>query len=303
MTRKTLFHLTLWAAGLALFSLFSALLIQPTAAFGAAPAAHAAQFTYEPTPTPGPDGKIVYIVQAGDSAWSIAARFGFVNEKYNELKQLNRWGDNPIINVGDEVILGFAGPGEAESTSSVPTATPPPAEPTATPKPGFAKLCVILYNDANGDSLRQEEEGSIAGGAISVSNRSGSISRTIDTGINLDQLCFDDYPVPYYASYVEELPEGRYTVSVAVPDHYNPTTTLNLDVTLDAGDTTILDFGAQEGSRAEPVSPVEEAPEPAEKSPLLGILGGSLLLVGVVLGLFAGRLMKLRAKIVRKLSE
>ncbi|RPH75775.1 LysM domain-containing protein [bacterium] len=300
MTKKTILHLTLGLAGLVLFFLLSARLIQPVSA------APAAQFTYEPTPTPRPDGKIVYIVQPGDSAWSIAARFGFVNEKYNELKMLNRWGDNPIINEGDEIVLGYAGPSEAEATQNAgPTPTPTVGAPTPTSPPGFGRLCIIFYNDLNGDSLRQEEEGSVPGGAISVSNRTGSVSRTVDTGATLDLVCYDEYPDgPYMVSFAEELPEGRYTVSVAVPDDYNPTTTLTLDVTLNAGDITILDFGAQAGSLAAPIAAIENDPQaPSGNSPVLGILGVSLLLVGVGMGIFAGRLMKLRAKLARKLSE
>ena len=36
-------------------------------------AAPMAQLTVFPTPTPGPDGKIIYIAQEGDSLWRIAA--------------------------------------------------------------------------------------------------------------------------------------------------------------------------------------------------------------------------------------
>ena len=42
--------------------------------------------------------------------------------------------------------------------------------------------------------------------------------------------------------------EGDYNVSVAIPEGYNPTTSLNAPITLVAGDITYLNFGAQAGS-------------------------------------------------------
>ncbi|MGE5222432.1 MAG: LysM peptidoglycan-binding domain-containing protein, partial [Omnitrophica WOR_2 bacterium] len=137
-------------------------------------AAPQAQFTPYPTPTPGPDGKIIYIAQANDNAWRIAAIFGL---QLNDLRTLNKWGDNPIIKEGDKIILGYAGPAEPTFTPG-PSATPAPLLPSPSPMPGYGNLCVFLYNDQNGDSLHQEEEPSIPLGAISVSNRSGSVSKT-----------------------------------------------------------------------------------------------------------------------------
>jgi hypothetical protein len=232
------------------------------------------QYTYVPTPTPGVDGRIIFIV-TDESPWVIAARFNIPME---ELRALNMWGDNPITRPGDEILLGYAGPAEVTPTPG-PTATPERALPTPTYEPGWGIICILLYKDLNGDSFRQEDEPSIPGGAISISNRSGTVSITENTVAGFDYQCF------------EELAEGTYTVSVAIPDGYNSTTLTNRTIDLAAGDITYLGFAAHANSAA-----VAEAPSPEEagRSPWLGILGGIFLLSALVLTVFGGRLLSFR---------
>ena len=233
------------------------------------------QFTYIPTPTPGPDGRIIYIVQAGDSLWSIAARFGFdTNEKLNELRSLNKYGDNPIIKPGDTVLLGFAGPA-APSVTPGPTSTPASLLPTPSPKPGWGNLCILLYNDINGDSIREEDEPTIPKGEFSVTDQLGQVSKTATTESGTDPICFD------------QLPEGTYNVTVAIPEGYNATTGMHQSIDLRAGDVTQLNFGAQADTQTQVDAPT---PQGNGKSPILAIAGALLLIVGVSLALFAGRL-------------
>jgi hypothetical protein len=236
-----------------------------------AAAAPLPQYTYIPTPTPGVDGRIIFIV-TDESPWTIAARFNIPME---ELRALNSWGDNPITRPGDEILLGYAGPAEATPTPE-PTAIPEAAFPTPTSEPGWGIICILLYNDLNGDSFRQEEEPSILGGAISISNRSGTVSITENTVSGLEYQCF------------EELAEGSYTVSVAVPDGYNSTTLTNRSVDLSAGDITYLGFAAHSNSESIAQSP---PPEEGGRSPLLGVIGGIFLLFALGLTIFAGRLL------------
>jgi len=230
------------------------------------------QLTPFPTPTPGPDGRIVYKVQEGDTLLRIALIAGITVDELRGLNELT--GDN--IFVGQDLLLGLAGPSQVTPTAG-PSPTPTPLLPTPSPLPGLANLCVILYDDVNGDSIRQEEETSIPGGAISVNNRSGSVSETTQTGGGLDPFCF------------EELPEGEYTISVAIPAGYNPTTVTNYALRLNAGDETFIDFGAQANTEA-----AIEAPTPtgSGRSPLLGIIGGLFLLAGIGVAVFASRLMR-----------
>jgi hypothetical protein len=237
-----------------------------------ASAAPAAQYTYIPTPTPGPDGRIIFIV-TDESPWTIAARF---NIPIEELRQLNMWGDNPITRPGDEILLGYAGPAEVTPTPG-PTAIPEAVLPTPTYEPGWGIMCILLYNDLNGDSFRQEDEPSIPDGAISISNRSGTVSITDSTVVGLDYQCY------------EQLMEGAYTVSVAVPDGYNATTQTNRSVNLAAGDITYLGFAAHASSDAN----AQAAPaESAGRSPWLGIIGGIFLLSALGLTIFTSRLIK-----------
>jgi hypothetical protein len=138
---------------------------------------------------------------------------------------------------------------------------------------------VLLFEDVNGDSMRQEEEISLAGGAINISNRDGSVSITEDTPVHDPDSPTEDYFC------TEGLDEGDYNVSVAIPEGYNPTTSLNTGLQLLAGDTTYLNFGAQAGSVV-----IEEGvslPESTGSSPLLGIIGFLLLLGGIGLGVYS----------------
>jgi hypothetical protein len=237
-----------------------------------------AQFTPFPTPTPGPDGRIIYIAVEGDSAWRISAIFGFTGDKYNELRTLNKWGDNPVIRPGDEIILGFSAPAEP-TVAAGPSQTPAPILPTPSPEAGWGELCLILFNDLNGDSLRQESEPSLPGGAISISSRDGSISLTADTAVGFDHQCFKD------------LPEGRYNISIAIPEGYNPTTVLNYSLDILSGEINYVPFGAQANSET-----VAELPTPQGEgnSPWLGLLGGALVVAALGLAFFGGRFLRLK---------
>ena len=272
----------LLSLGLAAIIGFFAILGTPVSA------APAAQFTPYPTPTPGPDGQIIYIVEEGDSAWRIAAIF---NIPLDKLYELNHWDKDHVIRPGDQVFLGLAGP-QAVTPAAGPTSTPLPVNPTQTPPPGWGNLCVLLYNDRNGDGIRQEEEPALAGGAISVSNRDGSVSRTADTDSGApDSVCNADA-----AGFVmfETLPEGYYNITVAVPDGYNATTVLNSPATLNSGQIIFISFGAQ--ANAETAAEIPVIPDGQSlsaipgRSPLLGILGGAIVLLGVGLGVYAALL-------------
>lgn len=236
-------------------------------------AAPLAQPTPFPTPTPGPDGRIIYIVQPEDTLFRISAISGV---SVDEIRALNNLGANDIIVPGTPLLLGLAGPAIFTATPGA-TFTPQPQEPTPTPDTGSGQLCILLFEDLNGDSLRQTSEPSIPGGAISISDRSGEISLTETTPAGLDPVCFDD------------LIEGDYNITVAAPEGYNPTTVMNYALRLEAGDATYLDFGSQKDS--ETLAEIASTPVAAQgnTSSILGILGVLLVLGGIGLGFFAAR--------------
>lgn len=236
-------------------------------------AAPAYQLTPFPTPTPGPDGRIIYIVQPNDTLLRISLIAGI---SVDELRGLNNLTGENIV-VGQELLLGLGGPSQVTPTPG-PSPTPTIEVPTPTAQPGSGSLCVLLYFDQNGDSIRQEEEPSIAGSAISITGQSGQVSLTETTKSGLEAQCFED------------LPQDSYTVSVAVPEGYNPTTESSFILELNAGDISYLDFGAQPNSETEVDTP--ETPADGGRSPMFGILGALFLLVGAALALFAGRYLR-----------
>ena len=228
------------------------------------------------TPTPMPDGRIIWIVQANDTLLSISLISGV---PVDEIKGMNNLFRDTIYE-GQELLLGLRGPEEVTITPG-PTPTPTEFIPTPSPKPGHGNLCIMLFNDMNGDSIHQEDEPSIPEGAINISNRSGTVSETAPTGAQLEPHCF------------EILPEGDYTISVAVPEGFNPTTETSYELALNAGDETYMNFGAQ--ANAETLAEAQLVPAPeGGKSPLLGIVGGVLLIAGIVTALFAARILRLR---------
>ena len=256
------------------------LLVLPLLLFGILLPAGASPSAQEfPSPTPGPDGRILYTVQAGDSCFRIEALYGITVE---QLRGLNpQLDENCTLIVGDQLMLGIGGPA---ALSPTPGPSPTLAPPTATPTPpaGTTEICVLLYEDENGDALRQETEIGIADGAVSVSNSAGTFSETKSTVSVIDpdteeplQVCFTD------------VPEGEYNISLAVPENYNPTTQLTSTFTIKAGDIALFDFGAQSQTEtiAEPIP--ENGGGGGATSPIFGILGGVLLLGGLGLAWYA----------------
>src|SRR4030066_228577 len=90
-------------------------------------AAPQAQLTVFPTPTPGPDGKIIYVVQPNDTLWRISAITGV---KIETIRELNNLGVNDTIMPGDRLLLGYAGP-----SGGAPTAGPIATQAFVTPTP------------------------------------------------------------------------------------------------------------------------------------------------------------------------
>ena len=250
------------------------------------------------TPTAGPDGRIIYTVSEGDSCQRIALLH---NIDINQLRALNpELDEDCTVIVGQALMIGMGGPAAAPTITPGPSPTPTQVLPTPTPFGGTTEICVLLFEDINGDGLRQEAELGLAGGAISVTNTLGGYSKTQDTSseidINTDEpayICFGEK-----ASDLEELPdseklpEGKYTISAAIPDGYNPTTNLSYSLEVEAGERNSISFGAQ--SQASTLEDIDE--EANNPSIFLGILGAILLFGGGGLGWYAMRMNKSASK-------
>ena len=228
------------------------------------------------TSTPGPDGRIIYIVQEGDTCSQVALLHGIT---VPQLRSFNtRLDENCTLTPNQQLVVGL-------SISNIPTsgvaATLPSPTVTLTPVSGTTEVCVLLFNDANGDALRQETEFGLDGGAVSLTNVNGSYSKTENTTSAVDP----DTEEPVRTCFLD-VPQGDYTLSMGVPDNYNRTMLDTYKLTVKAGDRASIDFGAQ--SKTVTINDPAETEENG-RSPLLGIFGVLLLLGGVGLGYYAYR--------------
>ncbi|MBN1264853.1 MAG: LysM peptidoglycan-binding domain-containing protein [Anaerolineales bacterium] len=222
-----------------------------------------------PTPTPDAEGNIIYVVQSGDSPWTIAAVAGITLE---ELYALNGMQQDDFITPGMQLLLG---------TAPLPTETSPPAAQLtetamaipSTPVYGVGEICILIFEDENGNARLDETEGALPDGQISVIGVDGTQVGEHTTDTDPEGFCFKD--VEY----------GDYNVSAAVPEHFNATTSMNLGITLEAGDVSYIQFGAQ----ASGVVDLPDNDQGNQRSLVLGILGVCLLIAAGGLGFYAFR--------------
>lgn len=238
----------------------------------------------DPTATPLIDGRILYIVKAGDNCFRVAALHGITIE---QLRQLNKELDeNCSLTEGQELLISIV------SIVGTPTAgpSPTPLPPTVTPTPftGTTEICVLLFEDTNGDALRQETEPAVAGGAVSVTENNGEYSAAQETFIPAD-------PDVYQGICFLDVPEGNYNITVGIPDNYNPTVDLNYSLDVNAGDRAEVPFGVQRKDVV--VDPGAADQADSGTSPIFGIIGGLLLLGGAGLGYYAWKSGKPESKL------
>lgn len=216
------------------------------------------------TPTPDLDGRIFYVVKPGDTCISVSL---LNNIALDQLRTLNDLDEACVLNENQKLLIATVV--VRPTTSQAPSETP--ALPSPTPFRGNGEVCVILFNDINGNAVAEEGEPAIAGGAVDISDRLGRVSLTGQSSASIeDPTCF------------EEMPEGQYNISMAAPDGYNPTTRMNYALEVRAGDSSKVDFGAQLSSQAAPTSVAEGG-----RSPLLAILGVLVVLAGVGVAIYA----------------
>ena len=151
---------------------------------------------------------------------------------------------------------------EAQLTAQTPpTATPAPAQPqptippqptggvptepaaatlaaesataTASPTPaGSATICVNAFMDANGNGLRDADEGYVSGVTLTVAQGATIAGQVVSTGEE-EPLCFGN------------LPAGRYEVAQTLPASLETTTQPNAVIEVAEGQTVALEFGSR----------------------------------------------------------
>lgn len=257
------------------------ILLVAAAAFAVSLPAHAAPSQQQfATNTPLPDGRILYTIQAGDTCTRIQLLY---NITFEQLRQLNQNINTDCTNLipGQQLLVGTGGPAAAPTITPGPSPTPAPPTITPTPFAGTTEICVLLFDDINGNALRETGENVIPGGAISVTEVTGKYSKTLQTAMPAD-------PTAYQGTCFADVPEGKYNIGVAIPDNFSPTMSLTYTLDVKAGDTAYVDFGAQsrEPSAAQPSSTTSGG---GGTSPFLGLVGGFLLLGGLGLGWYALR--------------
>lgn len=240
------------------------------------------------TNTPLPDGRILYTIQAGDTCTKIQLLYSITLAQLRELNQ-NINTDCTNLIPGQQLLVGTGGPAAAPTSTPGPSPTPGPPTPTPTPFAGTTEICVLLFNDINGNSLRDASEPVVLGGAISVTEVTGKYSKTLETAANPD-------PTAYQGTCFNDVPEGKYNIGVAIPDNYSPTMNLTYTLNVHAGDIAYVDFGAQ-SRETTAARPTGSSGGTGGTSPLLGFLGGLLLLSGLGLGWYALRLRSPRGKL------
>lgn len=227
------------------------------------------QATYN-TPTPNVNGQIIYTVQEGETCTIIFLK---TDVTIDQLSAMNNLGPECDIFAGQELILGTVEP--ATATLEGPVQTPTPGAPTPTPFEGGGEVCVVLFEDLDGNQMRSESELYLSGGVISINNRAGTYSETAETvggdPALVEPVCF------------EEVPGGEYNLSMGIPDGYIATTSLNYALEVTAGDTVVIDFGAQPGSQ---INNGDQAEVDGDRSPLLLAVGLFLLAGGAGLAFF-----------------
>ena len=248
-----------------------------------------------PLPTPDNSGQIIYYVQPNDNLVHIATiACGETMECVEKLKLANGLtGD--IIYPGQRLIIGplegtlsaveaeeTPAPAEADDTSSAAemaaeegavagageveaVAEEAAGGEAAPPQEATGAICVTLYSDANGNGVLDAGEQLVAEGIFSLVN--------LDNGETLDSYATDGASEPYCFA---DLATGTFRVISAAPVGHTPTTRVDWDLTLAAGSTANLEFGAQ--FTGEEVAPTE-VPESTPLQPaLIGAFGVVLLL-------------------------
>lgn len=221
------------------------------------------------TPTPDAEGRIYYVVAAGDNCTRIAL---LNNISLDQLMTLNNLTaeECTALTVGQKLLLATV---TVPTAANTPAVSPTPSGPAVTPPAGYGTLCVYLFDDANGNAVADAGEGPIGGAAISLTDIQGAIALNGQTTADGQPTCF------------ENLPEGEYNVTLGLPQGYNPTTQMNYGLSLKAGNRALVDFGAQRSSEASTAG----QGSPRQISPLMAALGGVLLVAGIALGVYAGR--------------
>lgn len=240
------------------------------------------------TATPQPDGSIIHTVGSGETCTGIAVAY---NISLDELYTQNSLSNDKCRFVSPGQTLIIRPP--QQPTPAPPTPTPDavamaetPSEVVDPPEQANGSICILGFEDKDGNGFREPIEAKLAGMTFEVSDGTQVIA-TYTTDEQNASYCF------------AEVPPGSYVVSWT-GEALSPTSEQSWSVTLEAGRTVNREFGAQtsggeNGENGSISGPAQGNGLPAWAMALLLAVGVMLLLSGVgVAGYFV--LMR-RAKI------
>lgn len=239
-----------------------------------------------PTSTPRPDGAVIHVVRSGDTLLGIAIQY---NVDLNELRRLNAGtlGPNDMIWPGQELVISGT-PIALPTPTPMPQATAPitlpvvttpttpdvaaPAPPTPLPA-DTAALCVLAYNDANMDLIRQpDSEGLVPGVVISLVGTNGPAGSYTTDGIS-EPYCF------------QNLQPGSYVLRHTPPAGYTATGPAEWGVMLAGGQTYALELGYVRAQTPSDDGAAPPAPAPTQTPESTSRVASTLMTVVRVSGI------------------
>ena len=196
-----------------------------------------------PTATPDPEGIIYVEVFANDTLTSVAVRGGITVAQLLELNSLDQ---NAFIFPGQRLIVGFIEPTPTDTPIPVtptPSATrlPPTPTNTAVPPPRTT-LCLLAFDDANGNGVYEPNEGLKTAVAFTIFNDNAVVGNLITDG-QTPAHCLDLEP-------------GTYQVTRSARPDETLTSEGNGIVVLGRGDVVQLAFGSITATPEAGVQPI-----------------------------------------------
>lgn len=186
-----------------------------------------------PTPTADADGTIYVQVQQQDTLWAIAATYGLT---LNELLQLNNLTEDSFVQPGQLLIIGYATPVPTETppTETPRPTLPPPPTGTAVIRPATG-LCLLAFDDINGDGIQQPGEPLKANVAFTLYTEQSVILNYISDGFS-EPKCF------------ENLAPGTYQITRSLAQQERLTTSGNKGIIVQDGTLAQIEFGSTTNS-------------------------------------------------------
>jgi len=154
-----------------------------------------------------------------------------------------------------------AAPAEPDAPPAEPTAPPPPAPvisvadgrvlPAADPAAALARVCALVFNDANRNRIQEPDEALLPGATLALTSGADTLAAAQTDGAG-DPQCFDD------------LPPGDYVLAASAPAGFGLTSPDQLRLRLLPGVPLEVAFGAAEGVAPAPPPPADAGAPPVE---------------------------------------